>query len=88
MMNSKFMNDLTSIDKNRTLNTIVEHKESTTAQRIERIYLVVLSRPPRGEELSRLIRYVDSGGPRRDPRLAIADVYWALLNSAEFKLNR
>jgi hypothetical protein len=88
MMNSKFTNDLTSIEKNKTLQTIVEHKESTTAQRIERIYLVVLSRPPRGEELSRLIRYVESGGPRRDPRLALADVYWALLNSAEFKLNR
>jgi hypothetical protein len=88
MMNSKFTNDLTSIEKNKTLNTIVEHKESTTAQRIERIYLVVLSRTPRAEELSRLIRYVDSGGPRRDPRLALADVYWALLNSAEFKLNR
>jgi hypothetical protein len=88
MMNSKFTNDMTSVSKNKTLQTIVDHKESTTAQRIERIYLVVLSRPPRGEELSRLIRYVDGGGPRRDPRLALADVYWALLNSAEFKLNR
>jgi hypothetical protein len=88
MMNSKFMNDLTSVEKNKTLHTIVEHKESTTAQRIERIFLVVLSRPPRSEELSRLVQYVDRGGARNDSRRALADVYWALLNSAEFKLNR
>jgi hypothetical protein len=47
----------------------------------------VLARLPQPEETERLVRYVDSGGPLGDPRRAMADIYWALLNSAEFMLN-
>ncbi|MBM4071239.1 MAG: DUF1553 domain-containing protein [Planctomycetes bacterium] len=57
------------------------------AQKLESMYLLVLSRPPRPEETQRLVRYVETGGPARDQRQAIADVYWALLNSGEFLLN-
>lgn len=56
-------------------------------QKLETLYLLVLSRPPRPEEMQRLVRYIESGGPARDSRQAIADVYWALLNSGEFLLN-
>ena len=38
-------------------------------------------------ELRRFTRYVDQGGPSRNSRKALADVFWALLNSAEFRLN-
>ena len=55
--------------------------------KIEMMYLIVLGRLPRVEESQRLVRYVDSGGPRKDARVALADVYWALLNSGEFMLN-
>ena len=30
---------------------------------------------------------VDDGGPARDPKLALGDVFWALLNSSEFLMN-
>jgi hypothetical protein len=33
------------------------------------------------------VPYVDKGGPSGDSRKALADVYWALLNSSEFILN-
>jgi hypothetical protein len=58
-----------------------------TAGRIEQLFLAALSRKPRPEEVARLARYVDAGGPRRDVREALADVFWALLNSSEFMLN-
>jgi len=48
---------------------------------------MTLSRPPRAEESERLVRYLESGGPTRDSGRALSDIYWALLNSAEFALN-
>jgi hypothetical protein len=33
------------------------------------------------------VAYVDRGGPTGNKRQALADVFWALLNSSEFTLN-
>lgn len=86
MMNSKFMADLTNPERNKTLATIAASEVSTT-RKIETIYLVVLARKPRPEEADRLIAYVDRGGPSGDRTAALGDVFWVLLNSAEFMLN-
>ncbi|MBL8793763.1 MAG: PSD1 domain-containing protein [Planctomycetia bacterium] len=53
---------------------------------VRRIYLLVLSREPREAELTRMLRHIEKypGGPRADP---LGDVYWVLLNSAEFMFN-
>lgn len=56
-------------------------------QRVETLFLATLSRLPEEHEASRLIEYVQSGGPARDRRKALGDVLWALLNSPEFILN-
>ena len=41
----------------------------------------------RDEELERLVKYVEKGGPSSDSKKALADVFWALLNSSEFIFN-
>ena len=41
----------------------------------------------RPSEAARLVPYVESGGPSKDPNKALADVFWMLLNSSEFILN-
>ena len=56
-------------------------------ERIEAIYLAALTRPPTAKELERFVKYVDEGGPRKNSREALADVFWALLNSSEFMVN-
>jgi hypothetical protein len=86
MMNGKFLAERTRLENNKSLETIARSPR-TTAEKIDTLYMLVLSRPPRAEELDRLVRYVDSGGPRGVPERALSDVYWALLNSAEFILN-
>src|SRR5262249_4936984 len=86
MMNGKFIADATSLERNKTLNTIATAPTSVE-RRVETLYLVALSRPPRPDEMARVVRYVNSGGPTGDSRRALADVFWALLNSAEFMLN-
>jgi hypothetical protein len=86
MMNGKFLAERTRLDNNKSLQTIASSPRST-AQKLETLYLMSLSRQPRPEETERLVRYVDSGGPTHNSAQALADVYWALLNSAEFMLN-
>jgi hypothetical protein len=86
LMNSTVAMERTKLSQNRGLATIVEAKVSTP-RRIDDLYLLVLSRRPRSGERARMVKYVDGGGPTEDPRDAVCDVYWALINSAEFRTN-
>jgi hypothetical protein len=86
-MNSQAMAEATSPKGNPLLAALAEAKGMTTSERVEQLYLMVLSRRPRRNEVNRLVKYVDRGGPRRDRTRALADVLWSLLNSPEFTLN-
>lgn len=86
LMNNTFIADRASLQKNRTLANLAEQRTST-ARKIESLYLVVLSRKPRAEESRQFVKYVDRGGPTGAPKKALADVFWVLLNSPEFILN-
>lgn len=70
----------------RVLSTIAVQNTSTQ-RRVEALYMMVLSRLPRDQEMARMVRYIDSGGGSGDQRQAVVDVCWALLNSSEFMLN-
>jgi hypothetical protein len=87
LMNSSFVAERTSLEQNRTLATIADSARTRTARRVETLFLVVLSRKPTAEESKRFVAYVERGGATADHRRALADVFWALLNSAEFRLN-
>ncbi len=54
------------------------------ADRLEEIFLTILSRPPSRAEQVRYLQYIrkKKGSPR-----AYEDVYWTLLNSTEFTFN-
>jgi hypothetical protein len=87
LMNGGMLASATRLESNRSLRLLAEARGPTAGQRVEELYLLALSRRPRPEEKARLARYVEGGGPRRDPRQALSDVLWALLNSHEFGLN-
>ena len=87
LMNGPFMARATSLEQNRTLATIADAARIDTARRLETLYLVALTRKPTEKELKRLIPYVNKGGPSGKPRKALADVFWALLNTGEFFQN-
>jgi len=53
-------------------------------ERLERIFLTVLCRPPSPREQSTYLPYVKAGGAKKD---AYEDVYWVLINSSEFLFN-
>jgi hypothetical protein len=87
LMNGKFIDDATSIEQSETLAAVVDAPFLDAPQRIETLYLAVLSRKPRADEAARFEKYVSAGGPKHDSKAALGDVFWALLNSAEFMLN-
>ena len=62
-------------------------REGHTAQRVETLFLTALSRPPTAAELQKYSSYVESGGAAKDRKKALADVFWALLNTKEFLFN-
>ena len=85
LMNNEFIADRTSVKSNRTLATLATQRTST-ARKIESLYLVALSRKPRPEESERFVKFVDASGAA-DTGKALGDVFWVMLNSPEFLLN-
>ena len=53
-------------------------------QKVDRLFLSVLSRPPKPAESAKFSEYLNSD-PKPEPRLE--DAIWALLNSSEFRFN-
>ncbi|OWK34994.1 DUF1549 and DUF1553 domain-containing protein [Fimbriiglobus ruber] len=84
LMNSKTLTDATSPAGGGTLTAVADAPFLDTAGRVDALYLAAYSRLPRPEERDRLIALVDKGGAARDPRRALASVFWVLLNSHEF----
>jgi hypothetical protein len=84
MMNGKFIEEATSPDNSPILAAVIGGKSSRPVERrIADLYLVTLSRRPRPEELARLVKHAEGG----DPKQAMRDILWALLNSTEFVVN-
>ena len=52
---------------------------------IAALYLGVLSRPPKPKELERMLTYLNKAA---SPPEGYRDIFWVLVNSAEFILNR
>ncbi len=63
----------------------LERAGRTNREIVTRLYLAAYSRPPRDEELSTNLRYVESQADRLQ---ALEDVAWAVLNSQEFLFQR
>ena len=87
LMNGGLVSEATSLDRSRTLTAVVEFPALGTGDRVEALFLAALGRRPGAKRLAALVAYVDAGGVTRDPAAALADVFWALLNSSEFLLN-
>jgi hypothetical protein len=87
MMNGNFIDNATSVDDSQTLRAIAEFPAMSSEQKLETLFLSALSRRPSADEQRRFGEYLTSGGATEDSKAALADVFWALLNSSEFLLN-
>jgi hypothetical protein len=87
LMNGQQTTAATNRGDSQTLAAVVEAPFLSTEEKIETLYLAALCRPPRPKELERFKKYVEDGGAAKNSQEALADVFWALLNSSEFLLN-
>ena len=87
LMNGRLTSDATDLIRGATLPAIADAYFLDTPGKVEALYLATLTRRPSPEESSRMVAYIDRGGPTFDPKKALADVLWSLLNSSEFLLN-
>jgi hypothetical protein len=87
MMNGELLAAAVDPAGDNTLGAVVASPFLKTPDKVETLFLAALGRPPRPEESRRFVAYVDKGGATGDQRQALADVFWALLNSPEFLFN-
>jgi Protein of unknown function (DUF1553)/Protein of unknown function (DUF1549) len=87
LMNGRLVAGATRLEEGGTLAAVAEAPFFDTRARVEALFLATLSRRPRPDESDRLVAYLESGGAAMDPRKALSDVFWALLNSPEFMTN-
>jgi hypothetical protein len=87
MMNGTYIASATSPESGDVLGAVSKAPYLDTPGRIETLYLATLTRRPRPEELSLLVRFVDRREGPDDRVKALADVFWAILNGPEFTLN-
>ena len=86
MINGPLVNDSGDHRQRGSFINYILKTYRTTKDRVERIYLMVLSRKPTTKEVTHFERYVKRS-LYNDKKLAYEDLYWVLLNSAEFALN-
>jgi hypothetical protein len=65
--------------------TQLQEKEQNMSVILEELYLAALTRLPSTVERAQLQSYVEL---HPDPRVALEDILWALINSKEFPLIR
>jgi hypothetical protein len=87
MMNNQLIDDATHPDRGIVLGAIVSAPFLSDAGKVEALFLASLSRKPTAEEAGKFLAYVQKGGAAGDKKKALADVFWALLNSTEFLFN-
>jgi hypothetical protein len=84
LMNGRFVSEAADLNSGELLAAVAEAPYLDTAGRVETLFLATLSRRPRPDELAEFCGYVQRSP---DQRQALTDVFWALLNCAEFALN-
>jgi hypothetical protein len=83
MMNGELIQNALSDAKGTLLSDVLKEK-GPPPEKVKRLYLATLSRPPSPREIKTAERVMHNAS---NPLEAFQDLYWALLNSNEFIIN-
>jgi hypothetical protein len=87
LMNGSLIAAVTNPETGNLLGAVNEAPFLDTAGKVEALYLAALTRRPRADESAAMCAYVEKGKTDGDRAKALADVFWVLLNSPEFRFN-
>ncbi len=88
IMNGEITANATQLEQSRLLRAVVESPFFSEAERIEVIYLAVLTRRPTAQELEKLVGFVKAEHEEGRGQEVLGEILWALINSPEFVLCR
>jgi hypothetical protein len=89
LMNGQLIASATTVERSELLAGVLDAPFLDTAGKVETLYLATLSRKPTDKERARCVGFIEKRGSEgsKGYNEAVADVFWALLNSGEFILN-
>jgi len=91
LMNGAFTESATHPTRSELLSAVLEAPFLTERGRIETLYLAALARKPTEKEMERALAFIAKTATGAESKNAhneaIADLFWALINSAEFRFN-
>jgi hypothetical protein len=85
LMNSSGIDQSTAPSRGNTLGAVLDSPFLDTAGRIETLYLATLSRKPTQPELSRLVKYVESGGTHSASKPKMGSVFQQMITTDRTK---
>ncbi len=86
LMNGNLIKDATGIENSGLLNAL-RAPFFSSEQRVRALFLATVSREPTAAEWELCRSHMDEGSSASDETNRLADILWALLNSAEFTMN-
>ncbi|MGL4551619.1 MAG: DUF1549 and DUF1553 domain-containing protein, partial [Gemmataceae bacterium] len=84
LLNGRFVARHTDPERGPVLLAVTRTPGLTLDERVEALHVATLSRKPKPHEADRLREYAAGTGPEAE---RLADVFWMLLNRAEFRVN-
>jgi hypothetical protein len=88
MMNGRLTSEAVNLESSRLLRSVTEAPFFDTKDRIETLYLSVLTRRPTEAESKAISGFLESQKDELSRKRAMGELLWALLNSPEFVLCR
>lgn len=88
LMNGQLTSEAIDLDRSRLLRAVVESPFFNDRDRIETLFLAVLTREPTEAERTALVQFVADKPAEKSQKQAYGEILWALLNSPEFVLCR
>lgn len=88
LMNGRLTTEATDLDQSRTLRGVLDAPFLDTEAKLTTLYLATFSRPPRAEEKKFLLEHIRKQAEGDKQKQAYAEIFWGLLNSPEFVLEK
>ncbi len=87
MRNGSFTAELIDPAKNLTIAGAMDAPFLDKRGKVETLFIAALSRKPSESELAPLVIHITEDDSEDAPRPALADIFWALINTTEFNTN-
>jgi hypothetical protein len=88
LMNGRLTAEATDLDQSRTLRGVLDAPFLNTEDKLSTLYLATFSRLPHPEERQFLLNHIRTNAGDADQKRAYSEIFWGLLNSPEFVLEK